>query len=49
MTDSRKDEAGAHSVRFLVNFRVYEFRSFVSLDGSEHSLFVRQSPYQLII
>ena len=49
MTDGRKDAPGAHSIRFLVDFRVYKFRSFVSLDGSERSIFFRQSPYQLIV
>ena len=49
MTDGWKNTAGAHSIRFLVDFRVYKFRSFVSLDGSEHSVLARQSPYQLII
>ena len=30
-------------------FRVYKFRLFISLDGSECSVFVGQSPYQLIV
>ena len=41
MTDGRNDAAGAHSIRFLVNFHVYEFRSFISLDVSEPSVFVQ--------
>ena len=49
MTDSRKDVPGAHSIRFLIDFCVYEFRSFVSLDSSECNVFVQQLPYQLIV
>ena len=48
MTNGRKDAAGAHSIRFLVDLCVYEFQSFISLDSSEWSVFVQQSPYQLI-
>ena len=47
MTDGRKDAVGPRSVRFDVDFRAYEFFSFVSLTGSERSVFVRKSPYQL--
>ena len=39
MTDGWKDVAGAHCICFLVDFGVYECRSFVSLDGSERSVF----------
>ena len=49
MTNGWKNVAGAHSVCFLVDFSVYEFRSFVSLNGSKCSVFVQQSSYQLIV
>ena len=39
MTDGRTNAPGPHSKRFLDDFRVYDFRSFVSLDGSERSVF----------
>ena len=41
MTNGREDANGAHPIRFLVDFLVYEFRSFVSLDGSERSVFIQ--------
>ena len=49
MADDWKNAAGAQSTRFLVDFRVHEFGSFISLDGSEHSVYIRESPYHLII
>ena len=49
ITNGWKDVAGAHSIRFLLDFHVYAFQSFVSLDGSEQSVFIRQLPYQLIV
>ena len=40
MTDGWKNATGAHSVHFLINFSVHEFRSFVSLDWSKCSVFI---------
>ena len=40
MTGGWKNEAGAPSVRFLVDFSVQKFQSFVSLNRSKRNVFV---------
>ena len=40
MTDSWTNAASAHSLRFLVDFSVYEPWSLGALDASKHNVFL---------